>query len=82
MKELGKVRSHGYAVDEQENEVGGRCVGAPIFDYNGYPIGAASISIPIIRFPENQIETYGLHLKASADAISKGMGFDGIQHVP
>jgi DNA-binding IclR family transcriptional regulator len=80
LKELERVRHLGYAVDEQENEVGGRCVGAPIFDFNGYPIGAVSISIPIIRFPNNQIGTYGERLKSTANAISNQMGYGKIQH--
>jgi DNA-binding IclR family transcriptional regulator len=73
--ELNKIRANGFALDEQENEVGGRCIGAPIFDHSGYPIGAISISIPVHRFPLEQTDGYGLRLKAAAAEISKRMGY-------
>lgn len=73
--ELAKIQNLGYAVDEQENELGGRCVGAPILDHNGYPIAAISISVPIQRFPEKDIEKFGLKLKTVANSISRDMGY-------
>src|SRR5690242_8359536 len=35
LKELEKVRTQGYAVDDGENNLGARCVGAPIFNQQG-----------------------------------------------
>src|SRR5260370_34059473 len=35
LKELEKVRTQGYAVDDEENNLGARCLGAPIFDERG-----------------------------------------------
>ena len=34
-KELEKVRSLGYAVDDEENNLGARCLGAPVFNQKG-----------------------------------------------
>ncbi|MBA4384493.1 MAG: hypothetical protein C0410_07130 [Anaerolinea sp.] len=72
--DLAKIKQRGFAIDEQENEMGGRCVGAPIFDRKGYPIAAISISVPIQRFPIEDIEKYGNKLISIADMISKKMG--------
>lgn len=74
IKELEKIKLRGFAVDEQENELGGRCVGAPILDRYSYPIAAISISVPLQRFPEKDIEKYGKKLIDIADIISQKMG--------
>ncbi len=47
---------------------------APIFDRTGYPIAAVSVSIPIQRFPDNDIEKFGKKLISTAENISKQMG--------
>ena len=73
-RELRDIYLRGYAVDEQENELWGRCVGAPILNTFGYPIAAISISVPIQRFPEEEIEKYGRKLIDIAGNISQKMG--------
>lgn len=73
--ELAKVRSRGYAVDEQENELGGRCIAAPIFDYHAYPMAAVSVSVPIQRLSLEQAADFGSKLKETAVAISHEIGF-------
>jgi DNA-binding IclR family transcriptional regulator len=35
LKELEKVRTQGYAVDDEENNMGARCLGAPVFNQSG-----------------------------------------------
>ncbi len=74
INELSRIKQCGYSIDEQENELGGRCVGAPIFDRTGYPIAAISISVPIQRFPTEDIEKYGSKLIQISQLISKKMG--------
>jgi DNA-binding IclR family transcriptional regulator len=74
LHELSVICQRGYAIDEQENELGGRCVGAPILDRYGYPIAAISISVPIPRFPEEDIVKYGKKLVSTAEIISQKMG--------
>jgi DNA-binding IclR family transcriptional regulator len=74
LDELTLINKQGYALDEQENELGGRCVGSPIFDRTGYPIAAVSISIPIQRFPDQDIEKFGKKLISTSENISRKMG--------
>ncbi len=49
-KELANIRRNGYAVDNEEVEVGLKCVAAPIRDSEGKIVAALSISAPTERF--------------------------------
>jgi DNA-binding IclR family transcriptional regulator len=42
--ELARVRKQGYAIDDEENEAGVRCVAAPVFDARGRVAGGVSVS--------------------------------------
>lgn len=57
-KELEQVRSQGYAIDNEEHEVGVRCVAAPILDKSRTAIAAISISAPSVRLTEAHIPKY------------------------
>ena len=75
LKDLEKVRQQGYAVDDEENNMGARCVGAPVFNQDG----AIEASIGLSG-TTNQVnpETMPRILEALKDAarhISMGMGF-------
>ncbi len=48
-RELGRVREHGFAVDNGEDSSGARCVAAPIFNAAGEVVAAISISGPAGR---------------------------------
>jgi DNA-binding IclR family transcriptional regulator len=44
LRHLAETRERGYSTDDEENESGIRCVGAPVFDHTGTVMGAVSIS--------------------------------------
>ncbi len=75
--ELTLVRSRGYAIDNEENEVGVRCVGAPIFDYTTKPIGAISISAPCERMDQERCNSLGPLLLKAAQNVSRRKGYAG-----
>lgn len=73
--ELERVRNEGYAVDEEENELGGRCLAAAILDVSGRPVAALSISVPIQRLPRERIHKYGMKIREAALEISRNIGY-------
>lgn len=68
LHELAIVRAQGYAVDEGENEEGGRCVAGAL----PYPFGAAmSLSAPAARLPKEQLPEVAVILKRADDYIAQ-----------
>jgi IclR family acetate operon transcriptional repressor len=69
LKELAKVRRLGYAVDDAENELDGRCVAVPI---HGTLLPAAlSVSAPAVRLPIHDIERVASRLREAATEIAR-----------
>ncbi|MDD4389749.1 MAG: IclR family transcriptional regulator [Eubacteriales bacterium] len=69
IKELELIRERGYAVDDEETEIGLTCYGVPIIDASGNPIAAISSSGPTSRMAANH-EKYVKVLQESVKKIS------------
>ncbi|NLM14188.1 MAG: IclR family transcriptional regulator [Epulopiscium sp.] len=74
-KELKLIKQRGFAMDDQENELEVRCIGASIFDYTGKPCAAISISGPITRMTDERIEQFSKWLIHYTLEISKELGY-------
>lgn len=70
--ELALVRRHGYARDNEELELGVRCIAAGIYDDAGALIAGLSLSAPAERLRDSWIPT----LQDTAREISVGLGFE------
>jgi len=70
MKELERVRTQGYAIDNQENELEGRCIGAPVAGPDGRVVAAVSISGPVFRMDLQRARSLAPKLKSTCAAIS------------
>jgi IclR family KDG regulon transcriptional repressor len=68
--ELDRVRSRGYALDDEECEIGARCIAAPIRNYKGEIIACISISGPISRFGTDKVNETSKKVIAMAEKIS------------
>ncbi len=77
LQELDKVREQGYAIDDVENEEGIRCVGAPVFGYEGEPVAALSLSGPAFRMTSERVEELSEAVRMTAARISRELGYLG-----
>lgn len=73
--ELNKINQLGYSTDDEENEIGVFCVGAPVFGLYGEIQGAISISGPAYRMRTRKIEELGEIVKTYGHLISKELGY-------
>lgn len=72
---LEVVRGDGYALDDEENQIGVRCVAAPVFNLTNQVIGAVSISGPTVRIPKEYLAELGQRVKETAKSISLSIGW-------
>jgi len=69
--ELERVRQLGHAVDDEENSLGARCLGAPIFDAGGNVAAALGVSGTLTQTDENNLPRIVEALKDAARKISR-----------
>jgi len=75
LMELEKVRSLGYAIDNQENEPGVQCVAVPVRDHLGQVAAAISMSSPVVGIQKERLEHMIVLLKQTADEVSRKLGY-------
>ena len=75
LQELERVRKKGYALDNEEEMSGVICVGAPIFNYTGYPCGAIWISGPKDRLPVEVVRQSAETILRFCKQISMELGY-------
>ncbi|CAB3937006.1 IclR family transcriptional regulator [Achromobacter insolitus] len=71
-RELALVRRHGYARDNEELELGVRCIAAGVFDDTGKLVAGLSISAPAERLQDDWIKA----LVDTAASISEALGYE------
>jgi DNA-binding IclR family transcriptional regulator len=71
-RELALVRSHGYSRDNEELELGVRCMAAGIRDDSGKIVAGLSLSAPADRLQESWLK----ELTATAARISRALGYE------
>jgi IclR family KDG regulon transcriptional repressor len=74
-RELSSIREKGYAIDNEEHEVGVRCVAAPVRNNASAVCGAVSVSVPTVRLPDKEIPRYKEIIVRAAEEISRKMGY-------
>ncbi|GAB2966793.1 IclR family transcriptional regulator [Amycolatopsis acidiphila] len=69
--ELRKVRALGYAVDDEENEETVRCIGAPLLNGAGTPVGGVSVSTLTFAVPAGELLAHVPHLLGAARLLAR-----------
>ena len=72
-KELDKVRKQGFAHDNEEAEIGVRCIGAGIRDDSGALVAGLSVSAPTDRLKP----AWSAQVRETAARISHAIGYRG-----
>lgn len=74
MAEIRQIRDRGWATDDEENELGTHCVGAPVFDYRDRVIAAVSTAWDHKANPALTWEGLAKYVVRCAASISVKMG--------
>lgn len=74
-QELAIVREQHYAEDREEQEVGLHCVAAPIYDRLGHTIAAISVSLPLVRFEQENLSRLVELLHQAGRNVSNQLGY-------
>ncbi len=74
-RELTRVRDQGFALDDEENEIGVRCIAAPVFDAMGATVAAIGISGPKVRVGDDKVNKLGQMVYEAAQRLSCELGY-------
>ena len=74
------IRERGYSIDDEEIELGLKCVAAPIFDHKGNVIASISCASPKMRLTEERLPVVIEGIKSAAIEISKSLGYKDVSH--
>jgi IclR family KDG regulon transcriptional repressor len=74
LRELDQIRAQGHAVDNEELEIGLRCIAAPIRDADGAVVASLGLSGPALRLSEAALADLAAHVRATAAQATAAIG--------
>jgi DNA-binding IclR family transcriptional regulator len=74
-RELTSVRQLGYSLDDEEDEPGLRCIGAPIFDESRKAVAAVSVAGTTNQIPIDRVPILARMVIQGARGISSRLGY-------
>jgi IclR family acetate operon transcriptional repressor len=77
LTELENVRELGYAVNDEERDIGVRTISAVVRDAHEQPVAAIALQAPSVRLTDDQIPKLAREVVASAARISRRWHADG-----
>lgn len=82
LADLERVKDDGFAVDDEENSVGARCLGAPVFDVTGNVAAALGASGTLTQVDEASMPRLADAVKETARRISRQLQRSGATGAP
>jgi DNA-binding IclR family transcriptional regulator len=70
-EELLKTKSRGFALDDEEETVGLRCIGVPLFDQTDQPVAAISVVGTLAQLADDRLDDPVREAKRTAGKISE-----------
>lgn len=72
--DLVAIRARGYSIDDEEKNLGMRCVAAPVIDLHGEAVAGVSVSGPTSRMSHDEIDAIGQAVSRAANDLTQAMG--------
>lgn len=73
--DLKRIRERGYAIDNEERELGMRCLAAPIRGPEGKVVASIGISAPSSRLSLDDVPNVASSVVAAAEELSTAIGY-------
>ncbi len=74
MSDLETSRMRGWSLDDEERNLGMRCLAAPIYDAHGEPVAGISVSGPTARIDDEKLGELGPRVRRAAEEITGLIG--------
>jgi DNA-binding IclR family transcriptional regulator len=75
LEELARTRRNGYSIDDEEADMGTRCLGAPVFNSEGRVVTAISLMGTTEQVTPETLDALLTDLKRTAEAVSERFGY-------
>ena len=72
---ISEIREQGYAVDEEDFEVGVSAIGAPVRNYAGNVIAGVTVTVPEARYNRDKRDELILLVVEAANRLSAALGY-------
>ena len=71
--DLDDIKDRGYSIDNEERNLGMRCIAAPVFDFNREVIAGISVSGPTSRVGTENLPAISVAVIHAAEALTEAI---------
>ncbi len=75
--EIRRIRSAGYAIDDEEHLEGIRCIAVPVFAYSGHVVAALCALGPKNRMTRRKLRDLRAPILELSRSLSERLGWSG-----